>query len=275
MSENHSEKLHISNLPEGQRKILDLCGEINLWYLRIRENDVPSASDQNILDLLDETQNLYEKTDPIVNFDTNDSVHVKLGVMRGKLEKKYWKVKEWLSEKEGWHNEETSFTQDTLKPSQMAKEAVKSLKKRGRRKIAFTGTCIPAKESKDAYGDFVRIEARKNIEGNLSVGYYEVFDFTSFKRSHISSLRNKAGEIDLQPLRSLFGKQVDNHVRRSKRSNYFAEEITLDNIRFTARQHDYGGTELSLAVNCSNTDEAGKTIELLLQLVKDSPKTNR
>jgi len=271
MSQDKMERLSVNDMPEGQRKIVDLCGEVNSWYLRIRENNVAGASNHKIADLLNETQSLYQSVDSISNFDTNDRVNIRLGVARTKLEEKFQETQMWLSETEKFHSNDISFTQKSLNPEKMAKMALSQLSKGGRQKISFKGIWEPAGGSGGTYGDFVRIDASKNLEGDLSVDYYEVFDFTAFKNSHLLPIETKDG-IDLSKLRSLFTGSVRNFTQPLSRSNYYAQEMVLDNIRYTARGHDNAGTELTISINCKKANEAASTVRYLLQLVKDNPK---
>lgn len=271
MSEDKMERLSVNDMPEGQRRILDLCGQVNSWYLKIRENNVSGASNHRIADLLNETQSLYQLADPISNFDTNDKASIKLGVARAELKKKFEETQMWLSETEKFHINDISFTQKSLNPEKMARMALSQLSKGGRQKISFEGRWEPAGGSGGTYGDFVRIDAQKDLEGDLSVDYYEVFDFLNFKNSHLSPIETKDG-VDLSGLRALSSGPTKSFARPHSQGNYYAQEIILDNIRYTARGHDNAGTELTISINCTKTNEVAETVKYLLQLVKDNPK---
>jgi hypothetical protein len=271
MPEGQSEKLHISKLPEGQKKILDLCGNINLWYLKIRKNKVSSASSQKVLDLLGEAQNLYEKTDPITNFDTHDEANVELGIKRGELEKKYWQTKMWLSEREKRERDNIIIDSDTFEPKNLSENVSRFLKKGGARTISFEKKWLPEGGEAGVYGDFVRVAAEKDLEGEITVRYSESWAYNIFKNSHISLLQEE-GKTNLAPVRNLFGKNVRKYKYIGDRNNYYASNEYLDNIRFTSRAHDVGGAELQMHINCKTPEEAQIVTIFLLQMIKDSPR---
>lgn len=271
MSEKGSEKLSINDMPEGQKRILDLCGNINLWYLGLRENNVQNASSQKIMDLLDKTQSLYESTESLTNFDTNDPANVKLGVERARLQREFQTTQEWLLEIEEWHSIEVPFDQESLNPDKMAKMTLEQTSKGGREKITFIGIWEEPGGKGGTYGDFVRVDAKKDLKGEMMVEYYEVFDFTTFKNSHLFPIETKDG-VDLSRIRQLFTGSVRNFTKPVSKSSYYAQEMVLDNIRYTARGHDNGGTELAISIKCNKNEEMADTVRYLLGLVKDNPK---